>query len=122
MVAKDKIFISLQSDSSASDQFFNKYRRKSKLEGEKKLMFAVLEDAVLCFRCGSSRRKKTKKRDVREVERWIFEENSDGPFAFETICEALALNPKWIRERLLREKSKYRKKGAAGAAKRPPKD
>jgi len=38
-----------QPDTIASAEYFEIYRRRAGLEPEKKLMFAVLQDAIACF-------------------------------------------------------------------------
>jgi len=66
----------------------------------KQLMRAVLEDALRCWElCGAPR---TGQRRVRfaEIETWIFERSSDGPFAFTTICETLGIAPGPLRKAL----------------------
>lgn len=40
----------------------------------------------------------------REAEDWILEENSHGFFTFGNICEVLGLDPRYVRQRLLRWK------------------
>ena len=66
-------------------------------EAERKLLVAVLEDAILDY-----------KKDVgfggvrfREAERWIFGKDTDRLFAFETICSTLGLSAQRIRADLV---------------------
>lgn len=122
VIAKNEINALFQNDSAVSHQFFRRYRLKTPLEGEKKLMLAVLEDAIVCFLQERPGPEEKKKRASAEAEGWIFEKNDDAPFSFATICETLGLDPMWVRKRLLREKKKNRKKGGAHAAKRSPKN
>ena len=67
---------------------------------ERKLMLAVLQDAVgtLLRHAGSER--SGARRLVREVEHWISVRNSDWPFSFENICAALNLDAAALRVRL----------------------
>jgi hypothetical protein len=69
---------------------------------EKRLMLAVLQDAVTTLlkhagteRCGPRRR-------MREAEQWIAARNSDWPFSFENICGVLNLDAAALREGLRR--------------------
>jgi hypothetical protein len=76
------------------------------LEPEKRLMLAVLEDAIECFqdhyaaRCGNSRRAFV------DAERWIFGTNRDWVFGFENICSALGFDPEYVRKGLRRWREK----------------
>jgi hypothetical protein len=74
------------------------------LQPEKSLMFAVLSDAVECFQKYALSREEYENRLFRETEIWIFEENRDWPFSFVSICEALAIDPQYLRKGLLRWK------------------
>jgi hypothetical protein len=67
-------------------------------------MFAVLLDAVECFQKYALLRDEYANRLFRETEIWIFEENRDWPFSFVSICEALAIDPQYLRKGLLRWK------------------
>ena len=67
---------------------------------ERRLMLAVLQDAVatLLKHAGSAR--SGPRRLVREAEQWIFTHNADWPFSFENICNALNLDAAALREGL----------------------
>jgi hypothetical protein len=54
-------------------QFFDLTRRRSMLDGETRLVFAVLEDAVRCYH---------------------------SPFSFEYVCDVLGIEPASLRSRL----------------------
>ena len=71
---------------------------------EKSLMFAVLLDAVECFQKYAFLRDEYATRLFRETDIWIFEENRVWPFSFINICEALAIDPQYLRKGLLRWK------------------
>ena len=58
-------------------------------------------DAVQCLRTGTpGERIAIQRRSRAEVEAWIADRKGRGPFAFETICETLEINPDWLREGL----------------------
>ena len=69
---------------------------------EKRLMLAVLQDAVstLLKHAGSARSRP--RRLMREAEQWINARNSDWPFSFENICGVLNLDAAALREGLQR--------------------
>ena len=82
---KEMIANLFESDVLLSDQYWEAHSRKVNLPPEKSLMLAVLEDAISCFQ------KYLLLRDpkFREAEEWIFDENNDGLFSFESVCETL---------------------------------
>jgi hypothetical protein len=89
-----------QPDSLATTQFEDTMHRATPLEPEKKLLLAVLEDAVICFQDNFFAREKKKRQLFEETEQWIFTERSDRLFAFESLCHSLNLNPHYIRHGL----------------------
>ena len=67
---------------------------------EKRLMLAVLEDAVLTLRRHVGGRGARAQRMVREVEQWMDGRNHDSLFSFENICAALNFNATGVRREL----------------------
>lgn len=103
---EEKVASLFQPDILLAAQYVETVRTRASLEPETRLMLAVLEEAVLCFQKGSSAGDRRRKSLFRDAEEWIMEENSDWPFSFENICEALGLNPAYLRQGLLRWKEK----------------
>jgi hypothetical protein len=100
---EERVASLFQPDTVLPDQYLETVSRKTHLEPEKKLMLAVLEDAVACFQKYGSVREGKGRILFSEAEEWILcEHNDDWLFSFDNICEALGLNPKYIREGLLR--------------------
>ena len=95
-----------QPDILLAAQYVETFRTKTDLESEKRLMLAVLEEAVLCFQKGIFAGDRRRKALFPDAEEWIMEENSDWPFSFENICEVLGINPAYLRQGLLRWKEK----------------
>jgi len=69
---------------------------------EKRLMLAVLEDAVVTLYKHAGDDRARAQRLVREVLQWIEARNQRWPFSFENICAALNLNASALRQRLRR--------------------
>lgn len=68
---------------------------------ERALMLAVLEDAVACY-AGKLKAPRENPRILRrQAAFWLSCEDWDSPFSFNNVCEALALDPTAIRERIL---------------------
>ena len=81
-------------------QYFEAMRRKHLLEGEKRLVLSVLEDAVECFmKCIDSSTNKGQ-RLFRDAEEWINLEDKKWVFSFDNVCEMLDVNPEYLRRGL----------------------
>ncbi|HXG50068.1 MAG TPA: hypothetical protein VNN77_01510 [candidate division Zixibacteria bacterium] len=104
--ADENMASGFQPDTVPEVQYFSHLRRKTVLEGEKKLMFAILKDAIDCYRNNVSARHGKRKRLFDETENWIVQSDSNWIFSFETICDALGLNPEYVRQGLFRWKCK----------------
>jgi hypothetical protein len=63
----------------------------------KRLMLAVLEDALHCLQTYAESRNPANRQAFGEAENWILDRKAHGPFAFETICEALGIDPEHLR-------------------------
>lgn len=93
-----------QADTLLSVQYYEAVRRRTHMEPEKRLMLAVLEDAVWCFQRYIFARDRKGRTLHHEAEQWLLDGSSDWPFCFETICEVLGLSPGYVRCGLLRWK------------------
>jgi hypothetical protein len=66
------------------------------IQPEKRLMLGVLQGAVECFQDYAEQ-----DRLFKDAEEWIFEDDHEWPFSFIKICEAVDMNPKYLRKGLL---------------------
>jgi hypothetical protein len=81
-------------------QYFEAMRRKHLLEGEKRLILSVLEDAVECFmKCIESPTSKGQ-RLFRDADEWITLEDKHWVFSFDNVCDMLDINPEYMRRGL----------------------
>ena len=81
-------------------QYFEAMRRKHLLEGEKRLILSVLEDAIECFmKCIDSPTNKGQ-RLFREADEWIFLEDKRLVFSFDNVADMLDINPEYMRRGL----------------------
>ena len=96
-------------DPVVTEQFFTNGIRES----EQRLMLAVLQDAVECFQAYVLAPEVREKKLFQDAQDWILEKNNEWPFSFENICEALQLNPDYIRPGLLVWKEAKRKTHSA---------
>jgi hypothetical protein len=86
-------------------RYMEKWRYQGSQDPEKTLMYAVLEDAVTCFQRFSSVSSARGRAAFKDAENWLMHEKSDWPFSFERICEALNLDPNYLRTGLERWRS-----------------
>jgi hypothetical protein len=68
----------------------------------KRLMLAVLEDAMRCYQTYASSRNAAQRRLFVDAERWLMDRRAGGVFAFETVCETLGIEPSCLRAGLRR--------------------
>ena len=106
----EKLASLFQPDTLLSAQYFDNLRRKTLLEPEKRLILALLEDAIHCFQDNLSAQTVRKKKLFDETENWIVETDGDWIFSFDHVCETLGFSPEYVRQGLLRWKEKHRPK------------
>jgi hypothetical protein len=82
-------------------QFFESLGGSQNLDPVKRLMIAVLQEAMVDFEANVSAKGWKKRNLFREAKDWIFDESRDWIFSFENICEVLGLDPDYVRGRLL---------------------
>src|ERR1700746_1813729 len=81
-------------------QYFEAMRRKHLLEGEKRLILRVREDAVECFmKCIDASTSKGQ-RLFRDADEWIAHEDKRWVFSFDNVCDMLDINPEYMRRGL----------------------
>lgn len=121
----EKLGFLFQPDTVLPAQYFETIRGRAFSEPEKRLMLAILQDAVECFQKYIFPWNRRGRAIFDETEQWIMEENSDWLFSFEGICECLGFDPKYVRKGLLLWKNSHlRRQGSSmlqrkGTAKRP---
>jgi hypothetical protein len=104
-VAFDEKALSIfQPDTLIPAQYLATFQRRFHLDPERSLMFAVLEDAIVCFQDNFAATCKRKRSLFRDAEDWIFASDSLYLFSFENICETLGFDPAYIRRGLMRWK------------------
>ena len=86
----------------ASQQYYD--QETSARQPEITLMFAVLLDAVECFQKYALLDDEYATRLFRETENWILDNDREWLFSFINICDALAIDPHYLRKGLLRWK------------------
>jgi hypothetical protein len=80
-------------------EFFGSRVKLATVCPETALMYAVLEDAFLCFQ--KQFKVETRRiQQARQAEEWFFADDFDWLFSFVSVCNALGLQPQFIRMQL----------------------
>jgi hypothetical protein len=95
-------------------QYFRVLRGRASYGGERRLIIAVLEDAINCFQKNLFATDNRGRRLFQEAEEWLMSVDRELPFAFENICEFLSLDAGYIRKGLRRWAYAVRSKGLQG--------
>ena len=74
------------------------HREDRETRAVKRLMLAVLSDAVRCFQAYADARNRVGRLRFAEAQAWILDRKAGGPFAFVTICESLGIEPNCLRK------------------------
>jgi hypothetical protein len=82
-----------------AEQFFDSRVSRMKVCPETALMYAVLEDAFLCFHKQFETDRRFMQRAL-EAEKWFFSDDSHWLFSFVSVCDALGLEAEYIRKKL----------------------
>jgi hypothetical protein len=82
------------------EQFYDSRKDDSNIRPVKKLMMAILEDALRCFQNNCDAKGGPRKRLFQEAEQWLCGEGGEGPFSFEMVCETLGIEPSFLRNGL----------------------
>ena len=96
----DRSFGLFEPDALLPAQFYAAFRGGSGVRGEKRLMLAVLEDALDCFQKYAAARDGHGQALFDEANAWIVSNDRGWFFSYENICETLEINPEYLRRGL----------------------
>lgn len=94
----------LEADIIVPSQFFDRIRAERSSQPEKRLMLAVMEDAITTFQKSVHGATRRQRRLLKETEEWISSIDTGWPFSFENICAALDIEANYLRSGLRRWK------------------
>jgi hypothetical protein len=100
VVGEEHTFGTLESDLMVPSQFFDRIKVEHSAQPEKRLMLAVMEDAISTFQKSVRGLTRRQRRLLRETEEWMSEADNHWPFSFENICTALDIEPAYLRRGL----------------------
>jgi len=93
----DRSFGLFEPDALLPAQFYAAFRGGSAVRGEKRLMLAVLQDALDCYQKYAFVKDGHGRQLFADADEWITCEDRDWYFSFENICETLEINPAYLR-------------------------
>ena len=97
----------LEPDIFLPSQFYGSGGLSRKLEGEKRLMIAVLKDAVECLEKYRGSRNSVARCNYENAIEWVMDNGTDWLFSFTNICDLLGFDPQYLRDVLLKRENKY---------------
>jgi hypothetical protein len=89
-----------QADAALPVQFHNSHAKTTTTEPLRRLMVAVLVDAIRCFQTKLKMRQPARRQEFAEVRSWIYSDDDNACFSFRAVCDVLGIDPKVIRKRL----------------------
>src|SRR5262245_47856517 len=90
-------------------QFYGAGGLSRKLEGEKRLMIAILKDAVECLEKYRAARSGIGRVQYQNAIEWVEDTGTEWLFSFTNICDLLGFDPHYLREVLLKRENRYTK-------------
>jgi len=99
----------LEPDTFLPSQFYGNRVLSRQLEGEKRLMLAILKDAVECLEKYRGARSSSGGELYQNALEWIEDKSTGWLFSFNNICEFLGFDPDYLREFLLKREHKIGK-------------
>ena len=84
-------------------QFYALFKNSQSREPERRLMVAILEDAVSCLLTDLQGSNLRQRKQYEEAKAWVTtDEESEWIFSFKNICEVLGMDPSYLRRGLIR--------------------
>jgi hypothetical protein len=83
------------------EQFYDERRDDSAMRPIKRLMLAVLEDALRCLQKHADAKSGARRMMYWEAEQWLCSERGNALFSFTMVCETLGIEADYLRSGLL---------------------
>jgi len=99
----------LEPDTFLPSQFYGNKGLSRQLEGEKRLMLAILKDAVECLEKYRRSRTPIGRELYENALAWVEDRGTDWLFSFSNICDLLGFDPDYLREFILKREYKIAK-------------
>jgi hypothetical protein len=76
------------------------WSRRKLTEPWQRLMLAVLLDGIRCYQTNFTATTGERRRLFTEAKEWLFASSDAGPFACDTVCQAIGIDPEYLRDGL----------------------
>ena len=96
----------VEPDAFLPSQFYGTGGLSRKLEGEKRLMIAILKDAVECLDKYRGARSGSGRSQYENALEWVQDKGTDWLFSFTNICDLLGFDPDYLRSVLLKRENR----------------
>lgn len=106
--------VDLEPETILPSQYFSGVQIDASLQPEKRLMLAVLEDAVGTFQKYVNMSDRRAQALFTETEEWFASDDVEWPYSFVNMCHALGLEVDYMRQGMWRWRDRQRARGAAG--------
>jgi hypothetical protein len=100
VTAEDRVQELFQPDTLLPSQYFDRLRRRASIDGERRLMVAILEDAVDVYRKQAGARDRKRRQLFEDAEVWIESSEQSWIFSYENICDMLGIDAEYLRKGL----------------------
>lgn len=81
----------------AGHQFFKVFQQRSGSDPERRLMLAVLSDAIECYQKYANATTRRGRNLFTNAEKWINSRDTSWPYSFEHICDVLNISGNYLR-------------------------
>lgn len=92
----------IEPDTFLPSQFYGNRGLSRQLDGEKRLMLAILKDAVECLEKYRGSKNSIGRGLYENTLEWVEDRSAGWPFSFNNICDLLGFDPDYLREFLLK--------------------
>jgi hypothetical protein len=100
VTAEDRVQELFQPDTLLPSQYFDRIRRRASSDGERRLMVAILEDAVDVYRKQAGARDRKRRQLFEDAEAWIESADKGWLYSYENICDVLGIDAGYLRKGL----------------------
>ena len=81
-------------------QYFDLISRRRTVDGERRLLFAVFEDAIRSYVMCMSAKSLARRREFEEVRAWMQLRGQPSVFSFDSLCSLFEIDPERLRAQL----------------------
>jgi hypothetical protein len=97
----------LEPDVFLPSQFYGTGGLSRQVDGEKRLMIAILKEAVECLNKYRGARSSLGSSQYHNALEWVEDEGTEWLFSFNNICDLLGFDPGYLRKMLIKKEGRY---------------